>query len=91
MVLKIEEERNGSNAVLSLSGRISSGGVQQIKAYMDTIDGPFALDLDEVHLVDLDAARFLAVCEKRGIELLNCRPHVREWICLETPSVTDLE
>jgi len=41
------------------------------------------LDLEEVTLVDLDIVQFLARCEARGMELLNCSPYIREWICRE--------
>lgn len=91
MVLKVEQKPSASPAVLALSGRMESDEVQHLKAHMESVEQPIALDLEQVHLVDLDAVRFLAACEKRGIELRNCRPHVRAWISLEMPAVGDLE
>ena len=39
-----------------------------------------ALDLEEVHLVDVQVVRFLGACETQGITLLNCSPYIRDWI-----------
>jgi hypothetical protein len=74
-----------------LSGRIGSDDVQTLKASMQDGRPVTALDLAQVHLVNLDAVRFLAECEQRGVELRNGRPHVRAWIFLEKPRVGDLE
>ena len=41
---------------------------------------PVALDLEEVHLVDIDGVRFLNECEAAGIPVLQCSPYVREWM-----------
>ena len=90
MVLKIEQTASNSHRVLKLAGEIGSDGVQMLKACID--DGDLlALDLSQVQLVNLDAVRFLASLEKRGVELRDCRPHVRAWISAETPHIGDLE
>ena len=91
MVLKVEQTSSETQVVLALSGRIESDEVQHLKAHLEAVGEPVALDLEQVRLVDLDAVRFLATCEKRGIELRKCRPHVRAWINLEKPAVGDLE
>jgi hypothetical protein len=39
-----------------------------------------ALDLEELDLIDVEAVRFLGICEKRGVTLLNCSPYIRHWI-----------
>jgi len=44
-----------------------------------------------VRLVDLDAVHFLAVCERKGIELRHCSAYVREWILSEKPRIRELE
>jgi hypothetical protein len=41
------------------------------------------IDLAEVTLVDRDVVPFLAVCERKGIELKNCPRFLREWIAKE--------
>ena len=39
-----------------------------------------ALDLEELDLIDVEAVRFLGMCETQGVTLLNCSPYIREWI-----------
>jgi hypothetical protein len=41
------------------------------------------LDLEEVDLVDVEAVRFLNVCEERGVSVLQCSPYIREWMLRE--------
>ncbi len=60
MVLKIENVSEGPDTVLHLSGRIESEHVQELKAQMDGRTHGIVLDLEQVRLVDLDAAHFLA-------------------------------
>lgn len=91
MVLKVEQTSSDTQVVFALSGCIESDEVQHLKAHLEAVGEPMVLDLEQVHLVNLDAVRFLAACEKRGIDLRNCRPHVRAWINLEKPAVGDLE
>jgi len=38
------------------------------------------LDLEELNLVDVEAVRFLGMCEKQGVTLLNCSAYIRDWI-----------
>ena len=90
MVLRIEQTSSDPETVLTLAGRIGSDDVQALKTYTEHFER-LTLDLDQVHLVNLDAVRFLAECETKGIELRNCRPHVRAWIYLEKPRIGDLD
>jgi hypothetical protein len=39
-----------------------------------------ALDLEELDLIDVEAVRFLGICEIQGVTLLNCSPYIRDWI-----------
>jgi anti-anti-sigma regulatory factor len=89
MVLRIETTLDGRIAVLRLSGRMEFEQVQELKAQIDGNTQEIALDLEQVRLVDLDAAHFLAVCEARGIELRHCPPYVREWIRAEKPRIRE--
>jgi hypothetical protein len=41
------------------------------------------LDLEEVHLVDVEGIRFLNACETDGISVLHCSPYIREWMLRE--------
>ena len=86
MVLKIEEHSKGPRTTFVLSGRIESSNVQQLKLEIDRIETEVTLDLRQVQIVDRDAVHFLARCETRGIELLECPPFVRAWIKSEQNS-----
>jgi len=89
--LKIEKVPDGPDTVLRLSGRIESEQVQELKAQIDGRTQRIVLDLEQVRLVDLDAVHFLAVCERKGIELRHCPAYVREWILSEKPRIRELE
>ena len=91
MVLKIEKVSDGLETVLRLSGRIGSEQVQELKAQIAGSEQRIVLDLEQVRLVDLDSAHFLAVCETKGIELRHCPPYVREWILSERPRISEFE
>ena len=91
MFLRIEDVSSERETALSLSGRITSRDVQQLKARICEAQGPFALDLEQVRLVDLDAVRFLAAAERGGVELRHVPPFVRAWILLERPNLSDVE
>ena len=80
-----------SQTIVMLIGRITSPDVQRLKEQIAEVPGPVALDLRQVRLVDLDAARFLAAAERRGIELRHLPPYVREWVNLEKPRLGELE
>ena len=80
MVLKIEEYPDGPRTTFVISGRIESSNLQQLELQIDCSETDVALDLRQVRIVDRDAVCFLARCETRGIELLECPPFVREWI-----------
>jgi hypothetical protein len=83
MVLKIERMEREPMTVLTLAGTIGSADVQQLKAQIALIRNPVALDLQQVRLVGLDAAHFLAAAERSGIALRHVPRYVREWILLE--------
>lgn len=91
MVLKIELVESGSDTVLRLIGRISSSDVQQLKARIAEVKNRVTLDLEQVHLVDLDAVCFLAAADRRGIVLEHVPRYVRQWILLEQPRMSGRE
>jgi hypothetical protein len=43
-------------------------------------ESKIVLDLEELNLVDVEAVRFLGMCETRGATLLNCSAYIRGWI-----------
>ena len=74
-----------------LSGRIESSNVPELKAQIDGNEIEVVLDLAQVRIVDRDAVRFLAGCERKGVELRDCPPFVRAWILSEKPRAGELE
>lgn len=80
-MLRIQERSDGENSVtFSLSGRIESQHVDELRRMIETEHRRVSVDLKEVKLVDSDAVRFLSGCDARGIELSNCPPYIRQWI-----------
>lgn len=91
MLLRIEDISSESETAWTLSGRITTRDVQALKARIAEAPGPVALELQQVRLVDLDAVRFLAAAERRGVELRNVPSFVRAWILLERRRLSDVE
>jgi anti-anti-sigma regulatory factor len=87
MVLKTELVETERETVLRLVGRITSPEVERLQAQVAGARTSVVLDLEQVDLVDLDATRFLAAAELRGIELRHVPRYIREWIHLEKPRV----
>lgn len=87
MTFKIQKSEKEGIAVLTLSGRIKAEGVAELQRLFEAEgqDSRIVLDLKEVKLVDRDSVRFLAHCEKSGIELENCPAYIQEWIGREGP------
>jgi hypothetical protein len=80
MVLKIERSEHAGQRVLRLSGQVKADELNQVRAEIGALDIKTSLDLGEVALVDIEAARFLADCELKGVILLHCPLYIREWI-----------
>jgi len=83
MTLRIETASDGQTATLRLFGRIVSESLDEIQAEVRKHRPRLVLDLDQVTLVDAEAVRFLIACETDGIDVVNCAPYVREWMCRE--------
>jgi hypothetical protein len=86
-MLKIQRKTNGG-VVFTLSGRIEAEDIDELRRLLE-LEGPgnhVALDLKDVTLVDLQAARFLTECEASGVQLENCPPYVRQRIERESGS-----
>jgi hypothetical protein len=82
MTLKIERISDQGRTRIRLSGQFRAEHLDQVKAEIE-LGGPVALDLEEVDLVDVEAVRFLNVCEARGVSVLHTSPYIREWILRE--------
>ena len=91
MTLRIDIAPQESRRTLMLAGGISSAEVQHLKAQFADAGDPAALDLRQLRLVDLDAVRFLAAAERRGIELRHIPNYVREWIQIEKSRLSEFE
>jgi len=80
MTLRIEKDSDGRTTTIRLIGQIQSEHLESVKEQLKGGGSRTVLDLDEVTLVDVNAVRFLGVCEAQGIEVLNGSPYIREWM-----------
>ena len=82
MTLKIERISDKGRTRIRLSGQFRAEHLDQVKAEIEH-EGPVVLDLEEVDLVDVEAVRFLNVCDAQGVSVLQCSPYIREWMLRE--------
>ena len=83
-MFRIHRESAGLAFVtFSLSGRIQSEQVAELRTLLQAEHRRVVLDLKEVTIVDRDAVQFLRLCESHGTEITNCPAYVREWIIKE--------
>jgi hypothetical protein len=80
MTFRIDKAAHMYKTVIRLNGRLQSEHLDELKMQFDGEQSPIALDLEGVTLVDMDVVRFLNACENSGVELLHCRPYIREWM-----------
>lgn len=78
--MKIEKHSYPGKTTIRLIGRFQSEHVEELKKQFQANGAQFALDLQEVTLVDLGVVQFLGICEADGVELVHCPPYIREWI-----------
>ena len=85
MTWRIQKTDNDHIVVLAISGRLEAELLNELLQTIkqETASHAVVLDLKELHLVDQEAVRFLASCEKQGISLQNCPKYIREWISRE--------
>jgi len=82
-MLRIETSSDGQTTTFRFGGRIRSEDLDELWAILEGCSQKSRLDLRDVTIVDGDSVKFLGSCEAKGIELLNCRPYIREWILRE--------
>jgi anti-anti-sigma regulatory factor len=83
-MLKIERIVAAGTVTLRLIGRIDAEQLPEVQKLLHAEQASdTAFDLAEVTLVDGEAVRFLARCEKQNIRLTNCPAYIREWIFRE--------
>jgi hypothetical protein len=83
VTLRIENYADGRKTVIRLSGRLQSTHLCELNTQLKGAQSRIALDLSGVVLVDVEVVRFLNGCEESGVELLHCRPYIRQWMILE--------
>jgi hypothetical protein len=80
MTLRIERISGKGKTRIRLSGDFRSEHVAQVKTEIECRGPHVALDLEEVHLMDVEGIRFLCACKAEGIPVLQCSPYIREWM-----------
>ena len=83
MTIRIEKEADRFKTMIRVSGRLQAKHLDELKTQLEGTRSRIALDLNGVTLVDVEIVRFLNVCEKGGVELLNCWPYIQEWMFRE--------
>jgi len=83
MTFKSEKTSDGQITILRLSGRIQAEHLAELESQFES-SARTVLNLEQVMLVDLPTVRFLARCEREGVELRHCPSFVRKWIEMET-------
>jgi hypothetical protein len=80
MTLKIETRFDGNKLTIRLTGRMKEECLEDLKTLLDDANPGAVLNLGDVSLVGVEVVRFLANCEKAGVELVDCSPYIRDWI-----------
>ena len=83
-MLKIQRRVNG-DVVLTISGCLQAGNLDELSALLGAERGQrgLVLDLKDLVIVDEDAIRFLCACERDGIGLRDCPRYVSAWMTRE--------
>jgi anti-anti-sigma regulatory factor len=80
VTFKIEKYRSGHSTTIRLIGRMRAEHLSELEKQIRESESKIVLDLEELNLVDVEAIRFLGMCETQGVTLLNCSPYIRDWI-----------
>ena len=80
MTFKIEKYRDEHGTTIRLIGRMRAEDLSELGKQIRESESKIVLDLEELNLVDVEAVRFLGMCETRGVALLNCSAYIRDWI-----------
>ena len=80
MTFKIEKYRDRRSTTIRLIGRMRAEHLSELEKQIRESESRIVLDLEELDLIDVEAVRFLGICEKQGVTLLNCSPYIRHWI-----------
>ena len=80
MTFKIETYRDEHGTTIRLIGRMRAEHLSDLEKQIRESGSKVVLDLEELDLIDVEAVRFLGICEIQGVTLLNCSPYIRDWI-----------
>jgi hypothetical protein len=80
MTLRIERSARHKFTVFTLSGRLESDHIAELKELFHRDYRNIILDLWDLRLADRDAVRFLRGCEADGMKLENCPAYIRDWM-----------
>jgi hypothetical protein len=80
VTFKFEKYHDGHSTTIRLIGRMRAEHLSESEKQIREGESKIVLDLEELNLVDIEAIRFLGMCETQGVTLLNCSPYVRDWI-----------
>ena len=80
VTFKIENYRAGHGTTIRLIGRMGAEHLSELEKQIRESESKIVLDLEELDLVDVEAVRFLGMCETQGVTLLNCSAYIRDWI-----------
>jgi hypothetical protein len=80
VTFKIEKHRDRHSTTIRLIGRMRAEHLSELEKQIRESESKIALDLEELDLVDVEAVRFLGMCETQGVTLLNCSAYIRDWI-----------
>ena len=80
MTFKIEKHRDRHGTTIRLIGRMRADHLSELEKQISESESKIVLDLEELDLIDVEAVRFLGMCETQGVTLLNCSPYIRNWI-----------
>ena len=80
MTFKIEKYRDAHSTTIRLIGRMRAEHLSELEKQIKESESKTVLDLEELNLVDVEAVRFLGMCETQGVTLLNCSAYIRDWI-----------
>jgi len=80
VTFKIEKHRDRHSTTIRLIGRMRADHISELEKQLSESESKIVLDLEELNLVDVKAVRFLGMCERQGVTLLNCSPYIRDWI-----------
>jgi hypothetical protein len=80
VTFKIEKHRDRHSTTIRLIGRMRAEDLTELEKQIRESELKIVLDLEELDLIDVEAVRFLGMCETQGVTLLNCSAYIRDWI-----------